>query len=65
MPSNRYPEIAPRVQALCARYRLPYLQGSLARQFGTTVLRILRMSLPGYSPRLEGHPTTGGAVRAS
>jgi linoleoyl-CoA desaturase len=65
MPSNRYPEIAPRVQALCARYRLPYLQGSLARQFGTTVLRILRMSLPGYSPRLEGHPTSGGAVRAS
>ena len=24
MPSNRYPEIAPRVRALCARYGLPY-----------------------------------------
>jgi fatty acid desaturase len=56
MPSNRYPEIAPRVRDLCARYKLPYNTGSLTRQFGTTVLRILRMTFPGYSPRLDGPP---------
>ena len=56
MPSNRYPEIAPRVRALCTRYKLPYNTGSLTRQFGTTVLRILRMTFPGYSPHLDGPP---------
>ena len=56
MPSNRYPEVAPRVRKLCARFKLPYNTGSLTRQFGTTVLRILRMSFPGYSPRLDGPP---------
>lgn len=44
--SNRYPEIAPRVQALAARYGLPYNTGSLTRQFGTTMWKILRLSLP-------------------
>jgi NADPH-dependent stearoyl-CoA 9-desaturase len=45
--SNRYPEVAPRVRALAARYGLPYNTGSLTRQFGTTVGKILRLSLPG------------------
>lgn len=47
MCSNRYPEIAPRVQALAARYGLPYNTGSLMRQFGTTWLKNLRLSFPG------------------
>jgi linoleoyl-CoA desaturase len=51
MPSNRYPEVAPRVRALTLRYRLPYNTGSLTRQFGTTVGKILRLSLPGPAPR--------------
>ena len=46
MPSNRYPQVAPRVRALCDRYRLPYNSGSLARQFGTTTWAIARHSLP-------------------
>ena len=50
MPSNRYPEVAPRVRALAARYGLPYNTGSLTRQFGTTVLKLLRLSLPGPAP---------------
>jgi linoleoyl-CoA desaturase len=48
--SNRYPEVAPRVRALAARYGLPYNTGSLTRQFGTTWLKILRLSLPGPGP---------------
>ena len=47
MPSNRYPEVAPRVNALCSRYGLPYNEGSLLRQYGTTLLKIVRLALPG------------------
>ena len=46
MPSNRYPEVAPRVQALCARYGIPYNRGSFARQLGTTLRTIFRLALP-------------------
>ncbi len=46
MPSNRYPEVAPRVQALCERYGIPYNQGSFARQLGTTLRTIFRLALP-------------------
>ncbi|MFT3927104.1 MAG: acyl-CoA desaturase [Myxococcales bacterium] len=47
MPSNRYPEVAPRVRALAARYKLPYNTGSLTRQFGTTTWTIWRLTFPG------------------
>jgi len=47
MPSNRYPEVAPRVRALAARYGLPYNTGSLTRQFGTTTWTIWRLTFPG------------------
>ncbi|MCC2636795.1 MAG: fatty acid desaturase protein [Moraxellaceae bacterium] len=53
MCSNRYPEVAPRVQALCVRYGLPYNTGSMTRQFGTTVWKILRLSLPGGSDMIK------------
>jgi linoleoyl-CoA desaturase len=50
LPSNRYPEIAPRVRALAARYGLPYNTGSLVRQFGSTTWTIWRLSFPGGAP---------------
>jgi linoleoyl-CoA desaturase len=46
LPSNRYPEVAPRVQALCERYGIPYNRGSFARQLGTTLRTIFRLALP-------------------
>ena len=46
LPSNRYAEIAPRVQELCRQYGLPYVTGSLPQQFGSVVKRIFRMALP-------------------
>lgn len=46
LPSNRYPEIAWRVKALCEKYDLPYTTGPLYRQFGQTLSTILRLSLP-------------------
>lgn len=47
LPSNRYPDLSPRVRALAARYGLPYNTGSLSRQFGTTLCKILRLAFPG------------------
>ncbi len=46
MPAHRYREIAPRVQAICARYGVQYNTGRLSHQFGAVVKRIARMSLP-------------------
>jgi linoleoyl-CoA desaturase len=46
MPSNRYPEVAPRVRALCERFGIPYNSGSFARQLGTTMRTIFRLALP-------------------
>ncbi|MCR2747872.1 fatty acid desaturase family protein [Limnobacter parvus] len=46
IPANRYAEMSPRVQALAARYGLPYNKGSFTRQFGTTTWNIWRLSLP-------------------
>ncbi len=46
LPSNRYPEIAQRVRALCETYDLPYTTGPLYRQYGQTLGTILRLSLP-------------------
>jgi len=47
LPSNRYPELAPRVRALAERYKIPYNSASLWRQFGTTLWKIIRFSFPG------------------
>ncbi|MBA3463628.1 MAG: acyl-CoA desaturase [Deltaproteobacteria bacterium] len=46
MPSNRYPAVAPRVEAVCAKYGVPYNKGSFARQLGTTLRTIFRLALP-------------------
>jgi linoleoyl-CoA desaturase len=46
LPASRYPEIAPRVRALCARYGLSYNTGTLWGQFTTVVRRIVRHALP-------------------
>jgi NADPH-dependent stearoyl-CoA 9-desaturase len=46
LPSNRYAEIAQRVQPLCEKYDLPYTTGSLARQYLSTLRTIHRLALP-------------------
>jgi len=47
MPSNRYAEIAPRVQEICKRYGLTYTAGSLPKQYGKVVRTICRLAFPG------------------
>jgi linoleoyl-CoA desaturase len=58
LPSNRYPEIARRVRALCEKYDLPYTTGPLYRQYGQTLRTIFRLSLPGKSTSPELHSPT-------
>jgi fatty acid desaturase len=51
--SNRYPEVAPRVEAMAARYGLPYNKGSIWRQFGSTWKNNIRLAFPGGKPQPE------------
>ena len=46
LPSNRYAQIAVRVQALCDKYDLPYTTGPLARQYFLTLRTIHKLALP-------------------
>jgi linoleoyl-CoA desaturase len=46
LPSNRYQEIAPQVQALFATYGLTYTTGSLPRQVASAWKKVFRLSLP-------------------
>jgi NADPH-dependent stearoyl-CoA 9-desaturase len=46
LPSNRYAQIAVRVQSLCDKYDLPYTSGSLARQYFLTLRTIHKLALP-------------------
>jgi fatty acid desaturase len=46
LPSNRYPEIAQRVRAVCASYDLPYTTGPLLRQYLLTFRTISKLALP-------------------
>lgn len=47
LPAHRYAEISPKVQAVCAKYGLPYNTGSFWKQTWSTWKRIAKLSLPG------------------
>jgi linoleoyl-CoA desaturase len=46
VPASRYPELAPKVQAICARYGQPYHTGSLAHQLTSVARQLVRNALP-------------------
>ena len=46
LPAARYPEIAPRVREICARYGQAYNTGSFATQLGSVARQIVRNALP-------------------
>lgn len=46
LPASRYPELAPRVRALCARHGQRYGTGSLARQLGSVARRLVTLAWP-------------------
>jgi fatty acid desaturase len=58
LPSNRYQEIAPQIQALFERYGLTYVTGSLPRQVGSAWAKVFRLSLPnGFGARARARVT--------
>ncbi|MFW6197793.1 MAG: fatty acid desaturase family protein, partial [Myxococcota bacterium] len=46
MPSSRYAEVAPQVEAICHKYGVPYNRAPFRRQVATFTRRILRGALP-------------------
>jgi len=46
LPSNRYQEIAPKIEALFERYGLTYTTGPLPRQVASAWWKVIRLSLP-------------------
>ncbi|MFC4726955.1 fatty acid desaturase family protein [Coralloluteibacterium thermophilus] len=47
IPSDRYPEIAPRVREICARYGIHYNTGGFWKQYRSVLWRIVRYAFPG------------------
>jgi linoleoyl-CoA desaturase len=46
VPAARYPELAPRVREICARYGQAYNSASFATQFGSVAAGLVRHGLP-------------------
>jgi fatty acid desaturase len=46
LPAHRYPEIAPRVRALCEKYGLRYNTGSFWKQYGSVLGGLVHRALP-------------------
>src|SRR4029079_6614181 len=46
MPACRYAEIAPRVQAICVKYGLPYNTGTFWEQYGSVLKKLFVYALP-------------------
>ncbi len=51
LPAHRYKEIAPKVQAVCGKYNVPYNVGYFVPKLLSVLQRIARYSLPGGSDR--------------
>jgi NADPH-dependent stearoyl-CoA 9-desaturase len=63
LPSNRYQEIAPKVQELFERYGLTYTSGSLPRQVGSAWKKVLRLSLPNDFSRKASEAIQPAAIK--
>ena len=61
LPSNRYGEIAPRVQEICERYGLTYTTGPLYKQVASAWSEVISLSLPNPEP---GRSRVGIAAQA-
>ena len=59
LPSNRYAEIAPKVQDLFQRYGLTYATGSLPRQVASAWHKVIRLSLPNQLATHRGAIVSG------
>jgi len=63
LPARRYPQIAPEVREICARYGLEYNTGRLSKQLGSVARKIFRLALPPRRSTPEAAPA--GEVAAA
>ncbi|MGZ6787639.1 MAG: fatty acid desaturase family protein [Nocardioidaceae bacterium] len=63
LPSNRYQEIAPQVQALFEEYGLTYTTGPLPKQVASAWSKVVRLSLPNGFLQGLAERVKGGATR--
>lgn len=63
MPSVRYKDVAPLVRKITEKYGLPYNAHSLGRQFGSTLLAIIKYSFP-TPPAASDADDQGGSLAA-
>src|SRR5689334_20569506 len=61
LPSNRYKEIAPRIQEICERYGLSYTTGPLPKQVASAWKQVVTLALPNPQP---GRTRVGIAAEA-
>ncbi|MGV8960695.1 MAG: fatty acid desaturase family protein [Stenotrophomonas sp.] len=65
IPANRYADIAVDVKAICARYGQHYNTGSLPRQFGQVMWRIVRHAFPSRPARVVAQaPVATGSTQS-
>ena len=50
LPARRYPQIAPEIRAICAKYGLPYNTGGLTKQLTSVARKIFKLALPDRKP---------------
>ncbi len=62
LPSNRYQEIAPQIEALFQRYRLTYTTGPLPKQVASAWKKVIRLSLPNDFVGKKAADATGALV---
>jgi NADPH-dependent stearoyl-CoA 9-desaturase len=65
LPSNRYQEIAPKMQELFERYGLDYVSGPLPKQVASAWKKVFRLSLPnGFTRRATAAISPTNVTRA-
>jgi linoleoyl-CoA desaturase len=62
LPSNRYQEIAPKIQDLFERYGLTYTTGSMPRQVASAWKKVFKLSLPNDFLRKAAETVTPASV---
>ncbi len=62
LPAARYPELAPRVREICARYGQAYNTGDLRTQLGSVVRQLVVNALPGFTGVKRLRQSSGLAV---
>jgi NADPH-dependent stearoyl-CoA 9-desaturase len=64
LPSNRYQEIAPKVQEVFERYGLTYVSGPLPKQLASAWAKVIRLSLPNDTFKRSGTTVAGSRPKS-